>query len=56
MLAFLRRYRILLLHLSFWGVYFSFYFYQLGREYGWRPALGLAGGPLLGTALLAYFN
>ena len=56
MLPFLRRYRVLLLHLSFWGVYFTFYFYQLGREYGWRPALVLAGGPLLSNALLAYFN
>lgn len=29
MLAFQQRHRILLLHLSFWAVYFSFFFYQI---------------------------
>ena len=56
MRLFLRRYRVLLLHLSFWGVYFSFYFYQFNEVYGWRPALAGALVPMLGNALMAYFN
>lgn len=56
MLPLLRRYRVLLLHLSFWAVYFSFYFYQLGQEYGWRQALLLTAAPLLCNALVAYAN
>ncbi|RZK20695.1 MAG: sensor histidine kinase [Hymenobacter sp.] len=54
--AFVRRHRVLLLHLSFWGAYCSFYFYQLNQEYGVRQALLLVGEPLLGNVLLAYFN
>lgn len=54
--AFLRRHRVSLLHLSFWGAYCSFYFYQLNQEYGVRPAVLLVGEPLLGNVLLAYFN
>ncbi len=54
--AFARRHRVLLLHLSFWGVYCSFYFYQLNQEYGVRQALLLIAEPLLGNLLLAYFN
>lgn len=55
MRSLLPRYRVLLLHLSFWGVYFSFYFYQYQQEYGWRRALALALLPMLCNALLAYF-
>lgn len=54
--AFVRRHRVLLLHLSFWGAYCSFYFYQLNQEYGIRQALLLVGEPLLGNVLLAYFT
>ena len=54
--AFVRRHRVLLLHLSFWGAYCSFYFYQLNQEYGVRQALLLVGEPLLGNVLLAYFT
>lgn len=54
--AFVRRHRVLLLHLSFWGAYCSFYFYQLNQEYGVRQAVLLVGEPLLGNVLLAYFN
>ena len=56
MAAFVRRHRVLLLHLLFWGAYCSFYFYQLNQEYGVRPALLLVGQPLLGNVLLAYFT
>ena len=52
--AFVRRHRVLLLHLSFWGAYCSFYFYQLNQEYGVRQAMLLVGEPLLGNVLLAY--
>lgn len=55
MLVFVRRHRVLLLHLLFWGAYCSFYFYQLNQEYGTRVALLLVGQPLLGNVLLAYF-
>jgi len=54
--AFVRRHRVLLLHLSFWGAYCSFYFYQLYPEYGGRAAVLLVAGPLLGNVLLAYFT
>jgi two-component system sensor histidine kinase AlgZ len=54
--AFVRRHRVLLLHLSFWGAYCSFYFYQLNQEYGVQQALLLVGEPLLGNVLLAYFT
>ena len=54
--AFVRRYRVLLLHLSFWGAYCSFYFYQLNQEYGLWQALPGVLVPLLGNGLLAYLN
>jgi len=56
MRLFLYRYRVLLLHLAFWGVYFSFYFYQIQHEYGWRQAVPWALVPLVGNALVAYLN
>lgn len=56
MRLFLYRYRVLLLHLAFWGVYFSFYFYQIQHEYGWRQAVPWALVPLVGNGLLAYLN
>ncbi|OON69676.1 sensor histidine kinase [Hymenobacter sp. CRA2] len=33
MLTFLRQHRVLLLHLSFWALYFSWYFYQFQAQY-----------------------
>jgi hypothetical protein len=56
MRLFLYRYRVLLLHLAFWAVYFSFYFYQIQHEYGWRQAVPWALVPLVGNGLLAYLN
>jgi two-component system sensor histidine kinase AlgZ len=56
MLPFLHRYRVLLLHLSFWGVYCSFYFYQFAAWYGWRQALLMAVVPAWCNGLIAYFN
>ncbi|UYZ64027.1 sensor histidine kinase [Hymenobacter weizhouensis] len=56
MLAFIRRHRVALLHASFWGVYFSFYFYQSQQEYDWQQALRFALLPLVFNATLAYAN
>jgi hypothetical protein len=56
MRLFLYRYRVLLLHLSFWGVYCSFYFYQIQQAYGWRQALPGVLVPMLCNGLMAYFN
>ncbi|TGE23336.1 sensor histidine kinase [Hymenobacter metallicola] len=56
MLGLLRRHRVLLLHLSFWGVYFSFYFYQISREAGWRLALANSLVPLVSNLLIGYLN
>ena len=56
MRVFLSRYRVLLLHLSFWNVYFWFYFYQIQQEYGWRQAVPWALVPLLCNGLMAYVN
>jgi hypothetical protein len=56
MRLFLYRYRVLLLHLAFWAVYFSFYFYQIQQEYGWRQAVPWALVPLVGNGLVAYLN
>jgi len=56
MISFPPRYRSALLHLSFWGVYFSFYFYQFGQDYTRRQvALGLLATVAF-NAGLAYFN
>lgn len=52
----LSRYRVLLLHLSFWGTYCSFYLYQSQQEFGWRNALPGVLIPLTINALLAYLN
>ena len=52
----LYRYRVLLLHLSFWGTYCSFYLYQSQQAFGWRDALPGVLVPLCFNALLAYLN
>ena len=56
MLDLLRRHRVLLLHLSFWGVYVSFFFYQSNREYGWYLTLVNTLVPVSSYALIGYFN
>jgi two-component system sensor histidine kinase AlgZ len=64
MQAFLQRHRVLLVHLSFWGVYLSFTLYQItvfqrhDRERGldWPILLTSVGIQLFFTALIAYFN
>ncbi|UOQ69214.1 sensor histidine kinase [Hymenobacter volaticus] len=56
MIFFPPRYRAAVLHLAYWGVYFSFYFYQFGQEYARRQvAVGLLATVTLNAAL-AYFN
>ena len=37
--AFLHRHRVVLLHLSFWGAYCSFFYYPLHQAYGPGPAM-----------------
>lgn len=54
--AFVHRHRVVLLHLSFWGAYCSFFFYPLHQEYGAGQAMLLVAEPLLGNVLLAYFT
>lgn len=56
MLPFLRRHRMLLLHLSFWGVYLSFFLYQFTQMYAWRWALPFTVVPILCHVPLVYFN
>ena len=56
MLAFLRRYRVLLLHLSFWGCTSHFISTSSAGNTGGGPRWASLAGRLLGTALLAYFN
>jgi two-component system sensor histidine kinase AlgZ len=56
MRLFLYRYRVLLLHLSFWGTYCSFHFYQIQQEVGWRKAMPGVLIPLFFNLLLSYFN
>jgi len=55
------RYRVLVLHLSFWCVYLSFFLYQVsqfrqGRDYDWGQALAFGGIQLTFTMLIAYLN
>jgi two-component system, LytTR family, sensor histidine kinase AlgZ len=55
------KYRVWLLHLSFWWVYLSFFLYQIsqfnhGRGYDWGKALTFGGTQLFFTMLIAYLN
>ena len=55
------KYRVLVLHLSFWCVYLSFFLYQVshfqqGRDYDWGQALIFGGSQLIFTMLIAYLN
>ena len=55
------RYRIWLLHLSFWWVYLSFFLYQIsqfqdGRNYNWAQGLLIGVTQLIFTMLITYLN
>jgi two-component system sensor histidine kinase AlgZ len=52
----LYRYRVLLLHLSFWGTYCSFHFYQIQQDVGWHNAMPGVLVPLFFNLLLSYLN
>ena len=66
MQSFFQRNRVLLVHLSFWGVYLSFTLYQISvfqrhdrdhdRGFDWPIMLLSVGIQLLFTMLIAYFN
>jgi len=56
MIAFPPRYRAVVLHLSFWSVYFSFYFYQFGQEYARRQVVLSLLATVALNAALAYLN
>lgn len=57
--SFLYRHRVVLLHLSFWGVYLSFFFYQISsrvRELDWDVAFGRAAFHVFFNMVAAYMN
>lgn len=61
MQPFIKRYRILLLHLSFWCVYFSFFFYQIrfpirGQEVTFWDAFKNTSFEVLFMMLVVYLN
>lgn len=61
MQVFIKRHRILLLHLSFWCVYFSFFFYQIrfpirGQEVSFWDAFKNTSFEVLFMALVVYLN
>lgn len=56
MRLFLYRYRVLLLHLSFWSTYCSFHFYLIQQDIGWRNAMPGVLVPLFFNVLLSYLN
>ncbi len=61
MQSFLNRHRVLLIHLSFWGVYFSFSLYQInsfrhGTEYDWEKALSFAIVQMAFMVFISYLN
>jgi len=57
MSAFFQRHRVLLLHLSFWCVYLSFFLYQISRWADrWERALIAVAITLTFTPLIAYIN
>ncbi len=56
-----QRNRVLLLHLSFWCVYLSFFFYQVsshqrGPEFNWEHVLTIVSIQLTFAILIAYLN
>ena len=61
MQSLLQRNRVLLLHLSFWCVYISFFFYQVssyqrGPEFDWRHVFTIVSIQLTFALLIAYLN
>lgn len=57
----LQRYRIVLLHLSFWCVYLSFFLYQVtsfqrGPEVDWQRVLTVVTNQVIFAALISYLN
>jgi two-component system, LytTR family, sensor histidine kinase AlgZ len=57
----IHRNRVLLVHISFWLVYLSFFFYQIsnfrhGREIDWTKASLVGGTQLLISMAMAYLN
>ncbi len=61
MQAFIKRHRISILHLSFWCVYFSFFFYQIrfpirGQEVSFWDAFKNTSFEVLFMALVVYLN
>ncbi|MDF7813839.1 histidine kinase [Hymenobacter sp. YC55] len=56
MLNFLRRHRVVLLHVSFWGLYFSWYVYQLQAEYSWLASVWYTVLSIVLYLPLVYFN
>ncbi len=62
MQSFLQRNRVLLVHLSFWGVYLSFTLYQISvyqkhdKGFDWWRMISSTGAQLFFTALIAYLN
>ncbi|MFN8345689.1 MAG: histidine kinase [Spirosomataceae bacterium] len=61
MQTFIKRHRILLLHLSFWCVYFSFFFYQIrfpirGQEVSFLDAFKNTSFEVLFMMLVVYLN
>ncbi len=61
MQSFIQRNRIFLLHISFWSVYFSFFFYQVsfsrrGEEINYQRAFYDASSQTIIIAILSYLN
>src|SRR5689334_16831884 len=57
--SFLYRHRVLLLHLSFWAVYMSFFFYQISsrvRDLDWEVAFFRAAVHVIFNMIAAYIN
>ena len=57
MQPFFQRNRVLLLHISFWCVYMSFFVYQISRwGNNWNRILIVAAINLTFTSIIAYYN
>ena len=61
MQSYIQRHKILILHASFWCVYFSFFYYQIsfsknGKERDFLELLGDAGFQVLSMMFIAYLN
>src|SRR5689334_9712987 len=57
----LQRYRVILLHLSFWCVYLSFFLYQVtsfqrGPEVDWQRVLTVVTNQVTFAVLISYLN